>query len=163
MNTFRQDVRYALRMLGQSPGFTTIAVMTLALGIGANTALFSVVNGVLLNPLPYPEPDRLVALYSRTSAFSQMAISYPNFLDWQRNNHSLASIAAYHSEDFNLTGWPSAPARVFVEFSAQMPPSHGQLPRKRSNPDHESGIGRCYRSGWLLETAARSMLQSDGL
>ena len=104
MNTFRQDVRYALRMLGQSPGFTTIAVMTLALGIGANTALFSVVNGVLLNPLPYPEPDRLVALYSRTSAFSQLAISYPNFLDWQRNNHSLASIAAYHSEDFNLTG-----------------------------------------------------------
>jgi predicted permease len=115
MNTFLQDVRYSLRTLGQSPGFTAIAILTVTLGIGANTALFSVVNGVLLNPLPYPEPDRLVALYSRTSVFAEMSISYPNFLDWQRNNRSLASIAAYRSDDFNLTG-AGEPERVRAEM-----------------------------------------------
>ena len=115
MNAFLQDIRYALRMLAQSPGFTTIAILTLALGIGANTALFSVVNGVLLNPLPYPQPDRLVALYSRTSTFAQSSISYPNFLDWQRNNRSLASLAAYRSDDFNLTG-AGEPERVRTEM-----------------------------------------------
>lgn len=115
MNAFLQDIRYALRMLAQSPGFTSIAILTLALGIGANTALFSVVNGVLLNPLPYPQPDRLVALYSRTSTFAQSSISYPNFLDWQRNNRSLASIAAYRSDDFNLTG-AGEPERVRTEM-----------------------------------------------
>src|ERR1700739_3116909 len=103
MNAFLQDIRYALRMLAQSPGFTSIAILTLALGIGANPRLFSVVNGVLLNPLPYPQPDRLVALYSRTSTFAQSSISYPNFLDWQRNNRSLHSIAAYRSRDRSLS------------------------------------------------------------
>ncbi|HLZ43686.1 MAG TPA: ABC transporter permease [Candidatus Sulfotelmatobacter sp.] len=115
MTALVQDIRYALRMLAQSPGFTAIAILTLALGIGANTALFSVVNGVLLNPLPYPQPDRLVALYSRTSTFAQSSISYPNFLDWQRNNRSLAAIAAYRSDDFNLTG-AGEPERVRAEM-----------------------------------------------
>jgi len=104
MGTLLQDLRYALRMLVKSPGFTAIAVLTLALGIGANTALFSVVNGVLLNPLPYPQPNQLVALYSRTTQFSQSSISYPNFLDWQRDNRSFASLGAYRGDDFNLTG-----------------------------------------------------------
>ena len=115
MTALLQDIRYAVRMLAQSPGFTAIAILTLALGIGANTALFSVVNGVLLNPLPYPQPDRLVALYSRTSTFAQSSISYPNFLDWQRNNRSLAAIAAYRSDDFNLTG-AGEPERVRAEM-----------------------------------------------
>ena len=104
MGTLLQDLRYAVRMLVKSPGFTAIAVLTLALGIGANTALFSVVNGVLLNPLPYPQPNQLVALYSRTTQFSQSSISYPNFLDWQRDNRSFALLGAYRGDDFNLTG-----------------------------------------------------------
>jgi putative ABC transport system permease protein len=75
MLTFWQDVRYGVRVLLKNPGFAAIAILTLALGIGANTALFSVVNGVLLNPLPFPNPDQLYALYFRTAAFGQGFIS----------------------------------------------------------------------------------------
>ncbi len=103
-----QDVRYALRMLAKAPGFAAIAVLTLALGIGANTALFSVVNGVLLNPLPYPHPHQLVALYGKAPGYDQAPIAYPNFLDWQRDTHSLSSIALYHNEDYNFTGTDKA-------------------------------------------------------
>ena len=104
METLLQDVRYGLRMLRKSPGFAAVAIITLSLGIGANTAIFSVVNGVLLNPLPYPQPQQLVALYQRTVQFNEASIPYPDFLDWQRDNRSFSAIAAYRSEDFNLTG-----------------------------------------------------------
>jgi len=104
MQTLIQDLRYGARMLVKSPGFTAVAVLTLALGIGANTALFSVINGVLLNPLRYTEPDRLVALYSRSPQSPKWSISYPNFLDWVRDNRSFAALAAYRQDDFNLTG-----------------------------------------------------------
>lgn len=115
MNTFLQDLRYALRVLAKSPGFTVIAVLTLALGIGANTALFSVVNGVLLNPLPYPQPERLTALYSRTKQFQYSSISYPNFLDWQRDNRSFSALGAYRGDDFNMTG-QGEPERLRAEM-----------------------------------------------
>jgi predicted permease len=104
MQTLLQDIRYALRTLVKNPGFTVVAVLTLALGIGANTALFSVVNGVLLNPLPFSAPDQLVALYANRVHLERASISYPNFLDWQRENHSFASLAAFRPDDFNLTG-----------------------------------------------------------
>jgi predicted permease len=104
VETFWQDLCYALRMLWKNPGFTAVAIITLALGIGANTALFSVVNGVLLNPLPYFQSDRLVALYSRTFDQPKFSIPYPNFQDWVRENRSFSSMAAYRSEDYNLTG-----------------------------------------------------------
>jgi predicted permease len=102
---FWQDVRYGLRMLGRSPGFTTVAVLTLALGIGANTAIFSIVNGVLLNPLPYPQPDQLVMVYDKpASSHEEIWESYPNFQDYQRDNHIFLSMAADSGDDFNLTG-----------------------------------------------------------
>jgi predicted permease len=104
MMSFWQDVRYGLRVLLKNPGFTAIAVLTLALGIGANTALFSVVNGVLLNPLPYPNPDRLVAVYANTDSTGLSSISYPNFEDWQRDNHSFSALGAFRTEEYNLTG-----------------------------------------------------------
>ena len=104
MNTLLADLRHALRLLIQSPGFAAIAVLTLALGIGANTALFSVVNGVLLNPLPYPHSDRLVVVYGRIAGLDSGPIEYPNFLDWQRDSRSFAAMASYRNEDYNFVG-----------------------------------------------------------
>ena len=104
MRNFWQDVRFGLRALSKSSSFAAIAILTLALGIGANTALFSVVNGVLLNPLPFPNPDQLVAVYSRTANFKESSVAYSNFLDWQKENKSFSSLGALRSESYNLTG-----------------------------------------------------------
>lgn len=104
MNTLFQDIRYGIRTLVKTPGFTAIAILTLALGIGANSALFSVVNGVLLNPLPYPEPDKLISVYANTSSFGHSSITYLNFLDWQKNNRSFSELAARRGESPVLTG-----------------------------------------------------------
>jgi predicted permease len=91
-------------MMRKNPGFTAIALLTLALGIGANTAVFSIVNGVLLNSLPFPDPDKLVVLFESKPNFKEGSISYPNFLDWQRQNRSFTSIAAYRPASFSVTG-----------------------------------------------------------
>jgi putative ABC transport system permease protein len=106
--TLLQDVRYGLRMLRKSPAFTVIALITLALGIGANTAIFSIVNAVLLRPLPFPESDRLMFL---TSAFERQpgvvrpfAVSYPDFFDWRAQAKSFTGMASYHGDSFTLTG-----------------------------------------------------------
>jgi predicted permease len=121
-------VRYELRVLRKNPGFTAVAVLTLALGIGANSALFSVVNGVLLNPLPFPNPDELVAVYSRTATFQQGSIAYPNFLDWQKDNHSFASLSAFRTDDFNMTS-VGEPERLHAHMiSAEFFPTLGLQP-----------------------------------
>lgn len=104
MDIFLQDLRYASRQLLKSRGFTGVAVLTLALGIGANTALFSVVNGVLLNPLPFSHPDQLVAIHESKPNFDRGSISYPNFRDWQKDNHTLSSIAVSRPYALSLTG-----------------------------------------------------------
>ena len=115
METLLQDIRYGIRMVAKSPGFAAIAILTLALGIGANTALFSVVNGVLAQSAPYQQPDRLVAIYAKTKEFSQSSISYPNFLDWVRSQRSFSSMAAFREDNFNLTGM-GEPERVPAEM-----------------------------------------------
>ncbi len=103
-----QDLRYSVRMLRKSPGFAAIAILTLALGIGANTALFSVVNGVLLNPLPYPNSAQLTRIYAKTPGFDRGPIVYLNFLDWQRQSSSFVSMAAYRNENYNWPGQSQA-------------------------------------------------------
>jgi putative ABC transport system permease protein len=104
MHIVLQDLRYALRQLRKSPGFTAVAVLTLALGTGANTALFSVINGVLLNPLPFPQPDQLIMLHESKPNFDQGSISYPNFRDWQKDNHTFSAIAVSRPYAVSLTG-----------------------------------------------------------
>ena len=104
MLVLMQDFRYGLRMLRRSPGFAGVAVMALALGIGANTAIFSVVNGVLLHPLPYGEPDRLIRLSESSPDFATMSVACPNFLDWRDQNRSFAGLASYRWEDYDITG-----------------------------------------------------------
>jgi putative ABC transport system permease protein len=99
-----QDLRFGVRMLLKHPGFTLIAVLTLALGIGANTSIFSIVNAVLLRPFPYQAPERLVIVQERESG-GGFSPSYPNFVDWRAQNTAFASIAAVRqNESFNLTG-----------------------------------------------------------
>ena len=99
-----QDLRFAVRMLVKNPAFTAIAILTLALGIGGNTAIFSIVNGVLLNPLPFPQPDRLVAVHESKPNFENGAISYPNFLDWRKDNRTFSSMGISRRWAFSLTG-----------------------------------------------------------
>ncbi len=114
MSTFLTDLRYAIRMLMKSPGFAVIAVLALGLGIGANTAIFSVVNAVLLRPLPYPEPDRLVLLRESTSTFPSGSVSYPNYLDWRASQRTFTDLALVRREPFNfaVSGADAAPDRI---------------------------------------------------
>src|ERR1700719_4708849 len=106
-----QDLRYALRQLRKSPGFTAVAVFTLALGIGANTAIFSIVEGVVLAPLHYREPDRLVMVWENNPRFPRVWDSYPNFQDWQRNAGSFQQMAALREQQIDLT-FPGAPSHI---------------------------------------------------
>ncbi|MGH9841026.1 MAG: ABC transporter permease [Blastocatellia bacterium] len=104
MQTPWQDLRYGARMLLKKPGFTLIAVITLALGIGANTAIFSVVNALLLRPLPYHEPERLVMLAEKSRDGGRLTVPYPNFEDWRTRAQSFEAMAAVRTWAWNLTG-----------------------------------------------------------
>jgi putative ABC transport system permease protein len=106
MQSFWQDLRYGARMLLKNPGFTLIAVLTLALGIGANTAIFSVVNGVLWSALPYPQPEQLAMVWldNRRQGIREDITSYPNFLDWREQNKTFQGMAGVRDRNVNLTG-----------------------------------------------------------
>jgi len=118
-----QDLRYGFRTLRKNPGFTAIAMLALALGIGANTAIFSVVNGVLLRPLAYPDPGRLVMVFD-----SQTSVAYPDFLDWRRESQFFTDMGTFRSGDFNFTG-AGQPEQVSGEYvSASLFPVLGVAP-----------------------------------
>jgi predicted permease len=104
MDTFVRNLKQGVRALFKNPGVSAIAILALTLGIGANTAIFSVINAVLLRPLPYPNPDRLVLLWEQSAKFDKMSISYLNFVDWREQTSTLEELAATRNRGFNLTG-----------------------------------------------------------
>src|SRR5258708_20991422 len=105
METLLQDIRYGLRMLLKSPSFSIVATIALALGIGANTAIFSVVNAVLLRPLPFTNSEQLMMVWETDATRGQVrgTASYPNFADWRDQNHVFERIASYHGNDSIMT------------------------------------------------------------
>jgi predicted permease len=120
MENLQQNLRYALRTLTKTPGFTIVAILTLALGIGANTAIFSVVQNVLLRPLPYPQPDRLVEIVNTyLPQVPRGGLSPGDYADWQRQNKSFSEIGAYAeiSQGFNLTG-EGDPQRILASYAS---------------------------------------------
>jgi predicted permease len=128
VETLLQDLRYGLRMLAKSPGFAAIAILTLALGIGANTALFSVVNGVLLNPLAYAQSGQLVAIYGNSTGFANAPINYLNFQDWQRETQAFSSMAIYRNQDYNYIGTGEAERLTGYMISADFFSTLGTTP-----------------------------------
>jgi len=148
-----QDLRYAVRQFLKTPGLTILVIITIALGVGANTALFSVVNGVLLNPLPYPEPDQLVALRESKPNFEWGTIPYPTFRDWQKDNHTFSSIAVWRGYAFSLTGAGEA-EQVNAQFvSSDFFPILGVKPL----------LGRSFLAGEDEIGAAPIAVISEGL
>src|SRR5215467_1551764 len=104
METSLQDLRYGVRQLLHSPGFTAIAITTLALGIGANAAIFSFVNAVLLKPLPYPHPEQIVSVWEKNPGGGSNPISTLNFVDWERQNRCFQFLSAVARDTVTLTG-----------------------------------------------------------
>src|SRR6185312_8790033 len=111
MSFLRQDLLYTLRSLRKAPGFTLVVFLTLALGIGANTAIFSVVNGVVLAPLPYHQPDQLVVAWEKNPSGRNISPSYLDFQDWQRSTRSFQGMAAFTWHAYDLTN-PGSPEHL---------------------------------------------------
>src|SRR5215470_20345122 len=113
MEALVRDARYAVRMLCKGPSFTFVAILTLALGIGANAAIFSVVNGVLLRPLPFPEPERLVAVWTAQpkKGFPRGSSSYPDFADYRDQSASFEGLAAARTRGYTLSS-PNGAERI---------------------------------------------------
>ncbi|MEK6285158.1 MAG: ABC transporter permease [Acidobacteriota bacterium] len=153
METLLHDARYAVRTLLRSPGFSTVAVLVLALGIGANTAIFSVVNGVLLKALPFPEPDRLVALSESSTKSPVMAVAYPNYLDWRARQGVFENLGARMPAGGVLTG-DGEPERVIGRWvTASFFPTLGVRPQ----------LGRFFDEVEDKAGAERVMVISYGL
>jgi hypothetical protein len=141
---FLQNVRYSLRLLRKSPGFTTVAVLTMALGIGASTALFSVVDTVLLRPLPYRQPGELVTVTERLPQMGsgEIGVAAGEYQDYRSQNRSFSQVAAYETQGFNLTG-SGKPLRInAARISASAFPLLGVSPEiGRSFTDDEDRVG----------------------
>jgi putative ABC transport system permease protein len=151
------DIRYSLRQLLKNPGFTFIAILTLALGIGANTAIFSVINAVLLRPLPYPQPDRLVLVRERTNIFDSGSVSLSNYLDWRASQRGFTDLALFRRDDTNLSGATSdveaervGLARVTYNFLSVLgvPPQMGRDFRESDDVPHSKKVALISDGLW---------------
>jgi putative ABC transport system permease protein len=153
MTGFRQDLRYAFRGLRQRPGFTLVAVLTLALGIGANTAIFSVVNGVLLRPLPYGRPERLAMIWGHRNQEPLAELSVPEYWDLRERTHTFSGVAAFADGNINLTG-TGTPERIRAGyFTANTTALLGVAP----------AIGRGFTAEEDLSGGPSVVLLGDGL
>jgi putative ABC transport system permease protein len=153
MGALLRDLRFAARMLVKSPGTTLVAVLTLALGIGANTAIFSTVNAVLIRPLPYQDPDRLVVMWETSPAFKEMSVAYPSFLDYRARNRTFTDMGAFRSESYNLTG-QGEPERLSTRMvSASLFPTLGVKPM----------LGRVFTEEEDAPDGRKTVMLSHGL
>src|SRR5881227_2223750 len=144
MNTLLQDFRYGARMVLKSPSVSIVVILALALGIGANTAIFSVINSVLLRPLPYDQADRLLFLNERSRVMDEMSISYPNFTDWRNQNHVFEKIGVYNRGSYNLIGSGEAERIPTAQVSADL------FSALRANPLIEIGRASCRERVWTV-------------
>jgi MacB-like periplasmic core domain len=112
LENFLQDLRYAVRMLGKSPAFTVVIVLTLALSIGANSAIFSVIDGVLLKPLPYPQAERIARVFYRSASYAKFPANPWDFLDFRARNRSFENFAMYTHADVQLSGTGGDPVKL---------------------------------------------------
>src|SRR5688500_1620714 len=147
-----QDLRHAARGLGRAPGFTAAAVLTLALALGANTAIFSVVDAALLRPLPFDDPERLVLVWETMGDWKTRWVAPANFVDWRRDARSFEALAGYSSSDVNLSG-AGEPERL---KSAVVSDNLCDLLGARA------AVGRVFQRG-EDESGRRLALLSDGL
>jgi len=153
MRTLLQDLRYAIRMLVKRPGFALVAIFTLALGIGANTAIFSVINAVLLRPLPFQEPDRLIRLWESFANGGYGSVSLPNLKDWNEQNSAFTGIAAYQTAGYSLQAGDSAERIPAATVSANFLNVMGVQPR----------LGRGFQKGEDEQGSNRVVIISDAL
>jgi len=128
MGNLLQDIRYSIRMALKGRGFTAIVILVLALGIGANTAMFSVINAIVFRPLPYRDSGRLMAFWERSKQMEEMSVAYPNFLDWQAQNRVFEQIAAFKGDNFNYTDGGDPERRRGKQVSADFFTVFGVIP-----------------------------------
>jgi putative ABC transport system permease protein len=150
---FSQDARYGWRMITKNPGFSLIVVLTLALGIGANTTIFTLVNSLILRPLPYPQPDQLMVLNETSSKMQGMSVAYLNFLDWREQNTVFSSLAATRNTDYNLTGKERPEQVNAVQTSASLFEIFGEEPligRTYTAEEDEPGAGKVVVLSYAL-------------
>jgi putative ABC transport system permease protein len=156
-----QDIRYAVRMLRKSPGFTAVIVLTLTLGIGANTAIFSVINTTFLCVLPYPEPDRLVYLSEQGAEGNAYPVSYPNFLDWQKQQDVFSGLAVFHNAEGRLKTERGTELAAVQHVSAEFFSTLGVQPvqGRRMRPDDD--LPGAERVAWVTNDAWQRFFNGD--
>ena len=175
MLTIWQDLRYGWRLLRRSPGFTAVAVLTLAIGIGANAAIFSIINTVLLRPLPFPDPNRIVLVWDTDPHrnITRSTASVPEFLDWQEQNHSFEELSAWRTWFYNLTGsgepeqvWGVHSSGNFFRLLGVAPVLGRDFKPEEERPGHEQVVILSYglwqrHYGGASNILGRSILVDD--
>ncbi|MBL9204613.1 MAG: ABC transporter permease [Opitutaceae bacterium] len=147
------ELRFALRSLQKSPGFSLVAILILALGIGANAGIFSFLNTILLRPLPYPESDRLLFIGEASRQVPNMSVAYPNFLDWRERQQHFTHLGIFRNQSFNLVGTQETERLTGGQISHDVLPALGVVPT----------LGRVFTAADDKPGAARTVLISDSL